>query len=226
MHPSLNELTIGLFNDHPNQTQKSHEESYRGNSYFNGLVAISPENVENCTQEQFLSHIFGSDIKSVLVTDTTNDFHLEWSENSNVLRRYFSPVTILRSEKQRLYGDKITHFDVFKHGQLKYAVFEVSASDMADMFLMEVECEGYPAAAIISIDSETVHMLCRVDATSLEQYQDRCDMILRVANELWNCNRSAWQVSFCSMPNLEKGNLLYLNPTVLWRIPIPTSDFA
>jgi hypothetical protein len=200
-------------------------ESDRSNSSFSSLVKSSPLDVKQCTQEQFLTHIFGSNVPFVLAPDDLNAFYVQWLPNPRSRREFFNPVTLSRDHETRPYGKQNTQSDVLKKGNLKYAAFVVCTEELPGMFTNEVECGAYPTAAIISVTPFSVHMLCKVDAKSLDQYRDRCELILRVANDN-ECSRGAYQISFCAMPSIEKANLLYLNPGVLWDLPVPTKDFA
>lgn len=209
----------------PKKSAKPHCESHRSNSRFKELVEDSPGAVEQCTTKQFLVHLFGDQVNSVLVTDDVNVFHMEWSSNPAAYR-YFNPITLNKSEEQRAYGNKITQNDVLKLGDLQYAAFEVCAATLPEQFTLEVQTGGYPTVAIVSVDETTVHMVCKVNATSMEQYQDRCELILRMAHDIYDCERTAKQIVWCRTPSIECGNLLYLDPAVKWGLPIYTKDFA
>lgn len=201
------------------------EPSHREESCHKDLTKSSPEDVVNCTQEQFLTRLFSVDLRSVLVTNDPNDFHLRWLGKPGDPWKYFCPVTITRDFENGPYGNRVGVFDLVGQGNLKYAAFEVTSGDLPEQFILEVETKGYPTAAVISVDERTVHLLCRVDAKDIEEYRDRCELIFRMAHDPWNMGRTAKQIAQCSMPTLENGSLLYFAPDEKWRLPVPTKDF-
>lgn len=207
------------------QHAKSFASCHREKSYHKDLVNSSPEDVVNCTQEHFLTRLFGVDLRSVLVTNDPNDFHLRWLGKPGDPCKYFCPVTITRDLEHGPYGNRVGVFDLVGQGNLKYAAFEVTSGDLPEQFILEVETKGYPTAAVISVDERNVHLLCRVDAEDIEEYRDRCELIFRMAHDPWNMGRTAKQIAQCSMPTLENGSLLYFAPDEKWRLPVPTKDF-
>lgn len=223
---TANELAVGLLPRNGPQHVEQPDPSHRYHSSYEDLIKSSPIDVVNCTQEQFLTHLFGADWKSVLVTNDPSDFHLNWMSKPGDRYKFFSPVSLSREHEQGPYGNRVSVFDLYTHGRLKYAAFEVNSDLLPEQFTLEVETAGYPTSAVISVCDTTVHMLCRVDAENSEQYRDRCELIFRMAHDIYDCERSAKQISFCNMPTLNKGNLLYLAPDEKWRLPIPTKDFA
>lgn len=205
------------------ETDASNRLSHRTNSLFKELAAISPVAVENCGKDQFIEHLFGNQANSVLVSNDPNQMVLEPITNVWGINEYFFPILPPKGGV-RTRSSFVSLMDVLKAGRYKYAVFEVDTDDMPEQFVREIELGSYPCAAVISIYPSVVHMVCRVDATSAEHYQDCCEAVLRVANDLMECNRAAGQLLFGSMPTREKGNLLYLNPKAQWRIPVPNKD--
>lgn len=202
------------------------ELSHRINSSFKEVTTLSPFPVEHCTQGQFLSHLFGSHMKAALVTNDLNNFELGQYGDARNTFGYFLPVAMSRGDKRRRNGDKTTLFDALKDGRFRYAAFEICTEDASQDFVAEVKSGTYPTAAIISIAPSTVQMLCRVDATSGDHYQDCCELILRVANDLMKGNRKAIQTTFCRLPSPGKGDLLYFNPRVQWHIPVLNNDLV
>lgn len=205
------------------ETNASSRQSHREKSLFKELAAISPVIVEHCGKDQFIAHLFGSQVNSVLLSNDPNQMQLEPMTNSVDIYEYFLPI-LPTKRGTRTRSSFVSLMDVLKTGRYKYAVFEIYCDDMPDQFVKEIKLGSYPCAAVISIYPTLVHMVCRVDATSAEHYQDCCEAILRVANDEMECNRSATQLIFCSLPRMEKGNLLYLNPKAQWQIPVPNKD--
>lgn len=161
----------------------------------------------------------------MVVADDPNDFQLPWIRNQDETWKYFSPIPLSKEHANGSYGNRITQFDL-SHGQFEYAAFEVCSGELPEQFTLEVQTEGYPAVAVISVDALTVHMLCHVGAGNVEHYRDQCELILRMAHDIVDCGREAKQIAFCSMPQFQKGNLLFLDPKVKWLLPVPTKDFA
>lgn len=205
------------------EADASHMLSHRINSSYRELEKISPVPVEQCSNDQFVKHLFGNQASSVLVVNDPNHMRLEPITNVRGDTEYFLPI-LPPKNGPRTRSSFVNLMDVLKDARYKYAVFEVQTDEMAREFVTGIKLGSYPCAAVVSIDPSTVHMVCRVDATTAEHYQDCCEAIIRVAHEIMDCNRSATQVTFCSMPAKEKGNLLYLNPKAQWRIPVPNKD--
>ena len=206
--------------------RKEKEPFCRELSLFKSVIKASPLDAEQCTQEQFLTHLYGADVESVVATDNLNASYLDWMGKPNYKYSFFNPITIPRRHERLPYGTRLTQGDLLLKGNLKYAAFEVSSEEMPELFTLEVETDGYPIAAIISVERAIVHVLFKVDAQSVEQYKDRCELIYRVADDVDGCSRSASQIDFCTMPDVKMRNLLYLNPEVAWNLPVPTKDFA
>lgn len=222
-HNIIDSNKSGSANFSASETNASFRQSHREKSLFKELAAISPVIVEHCGKDQFIAHLFGSQANSVLLSNDPNQMVLEPITNSGDIYEYFLPI-LQTKRGTRTRSSFVSLMDVLKAGRYKYAVFEVDTDDMPEQFVREIKLGSYPCAAVISIYPSVVHMVCRVDATSAEHYQDCCEAVLRVANDLMECNRAAGQLLFGSMPTREKRNLLYLNPKAQWRIPVPNKD--
>lgn len=207
----------------PSEADTPSKECHRANSLFKELAEISPVPVESCSKDQFISHLFGNQANAVMVANDTNFMQLEPITNLWGINDYFLPV-LPSKRNDRSRSSFVSLMDVLKSGRYKYAVFEVDTDDMPEQFVREIRQGSYPCAAVVSIYPSIVHMVCRVDATSAEHYQDCCEAIMRVAHDIMDCNRSATQLVFGSLPTMEKGNLLYLNPKAQWRIPVPNKE--
>jgi hypothetical protein len=215
---TINSKSIQV-SDSSAEADASHRLSHRKNSSYRELAAISPVPVTYCSRDEFVTHLFGNQASSVLVVNDPNHMRLEPITEVRGDIEYFLPIL---PPKKGLWtrSSFVNLLDVLKDVRYKYAVFEIETDEMAEGFVSGVECESYPCAAVISISPSIAHMVCRVDATTTEHYQDCCEAIIQVANDIMDCSRSATQVTYCSMPTPEKGNLLYLNPEAQWHTPV------